>query len=177
MYCRGARSELLQRPPRLPCKCVPKRRAGEAAPVPPLACCLDAPGLTRHLALNHQDVQICVPKPSSAVAAGLLCSTGLFQLFDEADGANINLYTKYKQGFPHLRTTSWVSAELVLIIFPAAFFGLDQIEKVLIQPSAMAKTHISKELSNEGLLQGINRAFWPPVILCCVVRGISTVQS
>ncbi|KAK3303711.1 ser/Thr protein phosphatase [Chaetomium strumarium] len=101
------------------------------------------------LALNYynvprvcHDVQICVPKLSSAVAAGILCSTGLFEPFEHEQNAEFNNYAQYKQGLPHL---------LTIIIFSASFFGLDPIKEVLVQPFADRDVYISKET------QGLSR--------------------
>ncbi|KAL2145265.1 hypothetical protein VTI28DRAFT_7633 [Corynascus sepedonium] len=108
------------------------------------------------LVLNYYNVprvcnelQICVPKSSSVVAAGLLCSTGLFEPFELVHDGETNNYTEYKRGFPHLRTTDWVNPARTLIIFPAAFFGLDPIEKVLIQLPSDRRFHISKEVQED----------------------------
>ncbi|KAF2461591.1 hypothetical protein BDY21DRAFT_418604 [Lineolata rhizophorae] len=83
--------------------------------------------ILKHHAYNAQDLQLCVPKSTTLVAADLLCSTGLFEPF-EPDG-DFNNYTEYKRGFPQVRTTCWTYPLQVIIIFPAAFFGLDPIER------------------------------------------------
>ncbi|RYO85722.1 hypothetical protein DL766_009367 [Monosporascus sp. MC13-8B] len=100
------------------------------------------------LALNYYNVprvcHICVPNSSSLVAAGFLCSTGLFEPF-ELD-SDFNNYTEYKRGFPRVRTTRWTYPPQAIVVFPAPFFGLDPIETILVPPSADQKVHISKEI-------------------------------
>ncbi|KAG6011313.1 hypothetical protein E4U43_008400 [Claviceps pusilla] len=88
------------------------------------------------VALNYYNVprvchelEICVSKSSSLIAAGLLCSTGLFDPC-ELDG-DFNNYTEYKRGIPRLRTTSWCLPQTILI-FNCAFFGFESIEDVRI---------------------------------------------
>jgi hypothetical protein len=96
-----------------------------------------------------QDLQLCVPPSSSATAAaGLLFSTGLFEPFEPPQDTKNDIYSGYKHGFPHLRTTGWTSPALVLIIFPAAFFGLVPIEEVLVRPRINGKVHVSKEMED-----------------------------
>lgn len=78
----------------------------------------------------------------------MLCSTGLFESFEFGqDIEELNNYTQYKHGFPHLRTTGWVYPPQTVVIFPAALFGLDPIDKVIIQPTNNPTVHISKEVS------------------------------
>jgi hypothetical protein len=95
---------------------------------------------------NLQDVEICVPNPSSAIAAEILCSTGLFETFEYEQDAEFNNYSEYKRGRPRLRCTGWVYPTQTLIIFPASFFGLDPIEKVLVQSFSNRKIYVSKEM-------------------------------
>ncbi|ODA77261.1 hypothetical protein RJ55_06888 [Drechmeria coniospora] len=78
------------------------------------------------------DLEICVPETSSLVAAGLLCSTGLFEPWVH-DG-NFNNYTEYKRGMPRVRTAGCASPSRSMVIFPASLFGLDPIEHVLVPP-------------------------------------------
>ncbi|KAH9894527.1 ser/Thr protein phosphatase [Xylariomycetidae sp. FL2044] len=91
------------------------------------------------------DAELCVPKSGFAVAAGLLCSTGLFEPSKvEEDFSN---YTEYKRGYPCVRTTTWVHPPQTIVIFPAAHFGLDPIEDALLSPpSPDQRVHISKEI-------------------------------
>ncbi|KAI0474008.1 ser/Thr protein phosphatase [Xylariaceae sp. FL0804] len=109
------------------------------------------------LALNYynvprvrHDLELCVPKSSSLVAPGLLCSTGLFEPFERDD--DYNNYTEYKRGFPHVRTTSWSHPQQTIVFFPAARFGLDPVEKILIRPFTTPvsgqQIGISKEVSD-----------------------------
>ncbi|KAI0006257.1 ser/Thr protein phosphatase [Xylariaceae sp. FL0662B] len=105
------------------------------------------------LALNYynvphvyHDIEICVPESSFLVAAGFLCSTGLFEASEQAD--DFNNYTEYKRGFPRVRTTRWTCPPQTIVIFPAAFFGLDPIERVLIPPSVNREVYMSKEVSD-----------------------------
>ncbi|CAJ2507504.1 Uu.00g086900.m01.CDS01 [Anthostomella pinea] len=105
-----------------------------------------APTLAAVAIPNTMDLELCVPKSSSLVAAGLLCSTGLFEPFEADD--DFNNYTEYKRGFPLVRTTSWTHPPQTIVIFPAALFGLDPIEDILIEQPSDQKIHISKELSD-----------------------------
>ena len=100
-------------------------------------------GLTR-----RKDLEICVPEASSLVAADLLCSTGLFEPLEQ--DKEFNNYTEYKRGFPRVRTTSWTHPLQTTVIFPATFFGLDPIEKVLVPPFADRSIYFSKEITNLG---------------------------
>jgi hypothetical protein len=77
-----------------------------------------------------------------------LCSTGLFETFEFGGETEINNYTEYKHGLPHLRTTGWVYPSQTLIIFPAAFSRLDPIEKVLVRIPKDRNIHISKEIED-----------------------------
>ncbi|POR34322.1 Uncharacterized protein TPAR_05469 [Tolypocladium paradoxum] len=107
--------------------------------------------ITGELALNYynvprvcHDLEICVADSSSLVAAGILCSTGLFEPC-EMD-IDFNNYTEYKRGFPRVRTTCWTYPPQIMVIFPATFFGLEPIEKALAPTFAHRKIHISKEI-------------------------------
>ncbi|KAG5979699.1 hypothetical protein E4U55_004856 [Claviceps digitariae] len=92
------------------------------------------------------ELEICVPNSSSFVAAGLLCSTGLFDPCElESD---FNYYTEYKRGIPRVRTTSWCLPQTMLI-FNGSFFGFESIEDVRVPPfvsTGEQKIHTSKEL-------------------------------
>ncbi|KAG8425865.1 hypothetical protein J3459_008656 [Metarhizium acridum] len=102
------------------------------------------------LALNYynvprvcHDLEICVPKSSSSVAANLLCSTGLFNSCEM--GGDFNNFTEYKRDIPRVRTTCWCPPQTI-VIFNAAFFGFDSIEDVLVPPMSEGNIHISKEI-------------------------------
>lgn len=93
---------------------------------------------------NHdQDLEICVLKSSSLAAARLLCSTGLFNSC-ELD-TDFNNYTEYKRDIPRVQTTYWCPPQTI-VIFNAAFFGIDAIEDVLVPPIDGQTIHISKEI-------------------------------
>ncbi|KAM4054325.1 ser/Thr protein phosphatase [Hirsutella rhossiliensis] len=106
--------------------------------------------VTGELALNYynvpRDLEICVPKSSSLAAAGLLCSTGLFEpcQLDQ----DFNNYTEYKRGLPRVRTTGWANPPQAVVIFAASLYGLDPIDKAIIQPVSGRTNHISKEISH-----------------------------
>lgn len=70
-----------------------------------------------------------MPKSGSLIAAGLLCSTGLFEPC-QLDG-EFNNYSEYKRGIPRLQTTSWCFPQTILI-FSDTFFGFESIEDVRI---------------------------------------------
>ncbi|KAG6001468.1 hypothetical protein E4U21_004300 [Claviceps maximensis] len=105
------------------------------------------------VALNYYNVprvihelEICVPKSSSFVAAGLLCSTGLFRPSELQ--SDFNCYSEFKRGIPRVQTTSWCLPQTVLI-FDGAFYGFECIEDVRVAHSADncdRETHTSKEL-------------------------------
>ncbi|GAB0139215.1 hypothetical protein EsDP_00007428, partial [Epichloe bromicola] len=89
------------------------------------------------------DLEICVLKSSSLVAARLLCSTGLFNSC-ELD-TDLNNYTEYKRDIPRVQTTYWCPPQTI-VIFNAAFLGFDPIEDVFIPPIDGQTIHISKEI-------------------------------
>ncbi|KJZ73119.1 hypothetical protein HIM_07503 [Hirsutella minnesotensis 3608] len=92
------------------------------------------------------DLEICVSQPSSRTAAGLLCSTGLFEHLDTA--APFDNFTEYKRGIPRVRTTGWIMPSQTVAFFPASFYGLEPINEVILSPLGEPAFYISKELAD-----------------------------
>ncbi|PQK12058.1 hypothetical protein BB8028_0003g06770 [Beauveria bassiana] len=107
------------------------------------------------LALNYYnvprvcyDLEVCVPKGSSIIAAARLCLSGFFQPFDTKEA--INNYTEYKRGFPRLITTFLEGKQRSIIIFTANVYGLEPLEQKTLQSRGVDGS-FSKEIADVPL--------------------------
>ncbi|KAM3431474.1 hypothetical protein MY4824_007072 [Beauveria thailandica] len=87
------------------------------------------------LALNYynvpRDLEVCVPRGSSIIAAARLCLSGFFQPSNTEEA--INNYTEYKQGFPRLIATFLKGKQPSIIIFTANVYGLEPLQQKALQ--------------------------------------------
>lgn len=91
----------------------------------------------------EQDLELCVPRGSSIVAAARLCLSGYFQPCGLEK--EVNNYTKYKRGFPRLMTTFLEGKQRFVVIFTANVYGLEPLERNTLIPGGI-KGGFSKEI-------------------------------
>ena len=104
-------------------------------------------------------MEICVPGIHLQEAAACLVST---RLFESEELKQFDCFTKYKRGFPRLRSTTWSTLSFAVTIFSDISQGLNPLDKSIVPSTEIATcASLSPQISDTLFIPLIRSLKWP----------------